>query len=45
MSGQEVFRKAVIAMTESALTSIENAGLTPEDIAFCDTTSSKHKNH
>ena len=34
MSGQEVFRKAVIAMTESALTSIENAGLTPEDIAF-----------
>ncbi len=34
MSGQEVFRKAVIAMTDSALTSIKNAGLTSEDIAF-----------
>ena len=34
MSGQEVFRKAVIAMTDSALTSIKNAGLNPEDIAF-----------
>ena len=34
MSGQEVFRKAVIAMTDSASTSIKNAGLMPEDIAF-----------
>jgi len=34
MSGQEVFRKAVIAMTDSAEASIENAGLTPDDIAY-----------
>lgn len=34
MSGQEVFRKAVIAMTDSAEASIKNAGLTPDDIAY-----------
>ena len=34
MAGQEVFRKAVIAMTESARASMERAEVTPDDIAY-----------
>ena len=34
MAGQEVFRKAVIAMTESAKSSIAASGLSPDEISF-----------
>ena len=34
MAGQEVFRKAVIAMTETAKSSIAASGLSPDEISF-----------